>query len=538
VFYPKGRRREIELRLSTFGLRRGPHRLGRGVVGFEQSHIRRVRAAVEGLGPVFSSFGLYMGTRFDLLPEGDCHELGCIPDQTKPSSTTSIRNLIKAELGCWPEEVYRIFEEKPFASGLLYQQHLALLNDGQPVTVKLLRPEIEEFLQCDLDLLALLKGVFVQEAWADTNIENAIDDFSLALRSRIDFVQQASIAETLTSETGVFRMLKVPFVYRQLSTSKLLTVERLPGENLADLIRSQDGANGGHAGGRVDLTDLTHRLCVAWLHQALLGKDFPAEASPKEITILPNRQIAVTDGTFASLSISEKANLWNYLTAVVTEDPDRACFCLIKETVKGKNALSESELQQRFRQIVPFRDHDWTSNRGDNDLIARVIAQWRLASKSGYSFRPAASSFFRSLVAVTAIAQQLVTDGDILHQAFQDVRLIAGVERCREMLSTQQIGEQMDRYLAITMDLPQNLDRLLTTASEVGARPGLQVSNTVRRAGTQDSVSLPVLVLAMLGIVLLSHRLASLAGPWGSEISALTFVLLGAIVLRASTRRQ
>lgn len=106
------------------------------------------------------------------------------------------------------------------------------------------------------------------------------------------------------------------------------------------------------------------------------------------------------------------------------------------------------------------------------------------------------------------------------------------------MLSTQQIGEQMDRYLAIMMDLPQNLDGLLTTASEVGARPGLQVSNTVRRASTQDSVGLPVLVLAMVGIALLSHRLAGLAGQWGSEISALTFVLLGAILLRVSTRRR
>jgi ubiquinone biosynthesis protein len=446
--------------------------------------------------------------------------------------------LIKAELGCWPEEVYRIFEEKPFASGLLYQQHLALLNDGQPVTVKLLRPEIEEFFQCDLDLLTLLKGVFVEEAWANSNIENAIDDFCQALRSRIDFVQQASVAETLTSETGVFHMLKVPFVYRQLSTSKLLTVERLPGENLAELIRSQEGANGGHAGGRVDLTDLAQRLCVAWLHQALLGKYFPAEPAPGNITILPNRQIAVTDGAFASLSASEKANLWNYLNAVVTEDPDRACLCLMKETVKGKNALSESELSQRFRQIVPFRDHDWTSNRGDNDLIACVIAQWRLASKYGYSLHPAASSFFRTLVAVTSIAQQLAPDRDILHQAFQDVRLLAGVERCREMLSTQQMVEQMDRYLAMTMGLPQNLDSFLTMASEVGARPGLQVSNTVRRASTQDFVGLPVLVLAMVGIVLLSHRLASLAGPWGSEISALTFVLLGAILLRVSTRRR
>jgi len=137
----KQRQREVEQRLAMFGLRRGPHRLVRNAVAPEEDHIRRLRSALEGLGPVFVSFGLYLSTRVDLLAARECLELASLVDRAEASPTDAIRSLITQELGCSPEDAYLAFEENPFASSLLYQQHRAWLKDGQAVTVKLLHPE-------------------------------------------------------------------------------------------------------------------------------------------------------------------------------------------------------------------------------------------------------------------------------------------------------------------------------------------------------------------------------------------------------------
>src|SRR5260370_967924 len=93
----KSRRREIEQRLAAFGLTRGPRRLLRGerAASSEEARSRRLRSALEGLGPIFSSFGLYLSSRGDLWPAKDCLELATIPDRVDPTPLSAVKRLLK-----------------------------------------------------------------------------------------------------------------------------------------------------------------------------------------------------------------------------------------------------------------------------------------------------------------------------------------------------------------------------------------------------------------------------------------------------------
>ena len=81
----KGRHEEVLRLLEAHGLPRGPRRVARVEESREQerSRARRLRAALEALGPVFSSFGIYMATRVDLLPAEDRLELAAIENSLK-----------------------------------------------------------------------------------------------------------------------------------------------------------------------------------------------------------------------------------------------------------------------------------------------------------------------------------------------------------------------------------------------------------------------------------------------------------------------
>ena len=131
----KERRQEIVERLAAFGLKRGPRRLlhGTKTAADEHSRSRRLRLALESLGPTFSAFGLYMASRVDLFSTKNCLELAAIRDRGEVRSAATIKALVRHELGCEPEKAFTAFEESPFESRLLFQSHRARLRDGTAV---------------------------------------------------------------------------------------------------------------------------------------------------------------------------------------------------------------------------------------------------------------------------------------------------------------------------------------------------------------------------------------------------------------------
>ncbi len=535
----KLRQREVEERLAMFDLRPGPHRLMHKDGAFEKDRIRRLCTAFEGLGPIFSSFGLYMSTRVDLLKAKDCLALAALSDRGEESSSTAVANLIRHELGCAPGEVYRDFEEKPFASGLFSQQHRAWLRDGQPVTVRLVHPGAEELVYYDLQLLHLLKSAFLGDELSSSQIEGAIDDFGLLLQQRADLAAQGRALSKLAKDMEAFGILRVPFVHEELTTAKVLTLERLPGRSINQILTRDPTA-------RVSVTgigeeeeryDLAHRLCLAWLRQTLLGTLFPAEPSPSNITLLPNGQIAFTDGAFANLPADAKANLWEYLAAVVMEMPDRACSLLLKEMEDGRHPVSEHELRQRFRQLVPFRDSEWDYGCDNNNLAEYLFLHWRLTSRSGHVPRVHLPSFYRGLFMISTISQRLAPDRDALRDSFQNVRLLANAERLRKTLSIPDLTDQMDSYFGMMMDLPQRLDDVLTLGAMGSARLKVQMpdAHTSRRKKNSAAVQV-ALLLVLSAVVLLSHRFGIPATSWSGRLSALAFVLFGAWLLRSAGR--
>ena len=147
----KRRRREIAQHLARFGLRPSsrwwPSSRGRTHRG--EPHVQRVRAALEGLGPIFSAFGLYLSTRADLLPAQQCLELSAIPDRAAVTPAEAVRDLVQGELGTSLEETYPGFEAEPFESRLLFQAHRARLRNGQRVVVEVIHPEMVSGLETD-----------------------------------------------------------------------------------------------------------------------------------------------------------------------------------------------------------------------------------------------------------------------------------------------------------------------------------------------------------------------------------------------------
>ncbi len=90
---------------------------------------RRIRMAIEELGPTFIKLGQIMSVRRDMLPLQMIEELLRLTDSVKSVPFEEVRPLI--EDTCGPlSELCLLVDEEPFAAASLSQAHRAVMKDG------------------------------------------------------------------------------------------------------------------------------------------------------------------------------------------------------------------------------------------------------------------------------------------------------------------------------------------------------------------------------------------------------------------------
>src|SRR5262249_51524401 len=257
------------------------------------------------------------------------------------------------------------------------------------------------------------------------------------------------------------------------------------------------------------------------------------------LVVLPNKQIAFTGGVFASLPSDAKKNLWHYVIATSTEDPDKACSYLLRELMPEGRPIDENELQYRFREVVPFRDGGWSGSGVSSNLTEHLFVHWKLVSARGLRPQPHLLCFYRGLFQTLALARRLTPDSDALLEGLQDLRTITMLAQFQEMMELHTLSDNLDKYTTMMMHLPHKFDEALTRAVERSARLKVQGTRPARPHGQYSSSPVVIaLLLVLASVVLLSHHLtaAAVAGAWVDRISVIVFAVIGVLLLRAASR--
>jgi ubiquinone biosynthesis protein len=193
---------------------------------------RNLRAALEEAGGVFVKLGQVLSARADLLPADVIAELSRLQDHVAPADPGRIEALLTAELGAPPHAVFAWFEAAPVAAASIGQAHRARLATGEPVIVKVQRPDVAALVERDLDIVVrLARALQARAGWARRSAVLAMTrGFAAALREELDFGIEA---RNIAAVAGTSRV-RVPAVYGQWSTSRVLVLEHLDGVTVRD----------------------------------------------------------------------------------------------------------------------------------------------------------------------------------------------------------------------------------------------------------------------------------------------------------------
>ncbi|MET0800153.1 MAG: AarF/UbiB family protein [Actinomycetota bacterium] len=192
---------------------------------------KRLRSALEELGPTFCKLGQILSTRPDLLPPEYIEELATLQDNVPPLSEQDVVEVLEQELGVPWEDVFDHIDPAPLAAGTIAEVHRAVLATGDPVVVKVQRPKAREQIEQDLALLE----VFAEKVADRPGLRQVIDmhavfqHLSDSLHRELDFRQEASNIERMRGSIASYPRLRVPDVYGDLSTSRLLVMQDVQG---------------------------------------------------------------------------------------------------------------------------------------------------------------------------------------------------------------------------------------------------------------------------------------------------------------------
>jgi len=192
---------------------------------------KRLRAALEELGPTFAKLGQILSTRPDLLPPEFIEELATLQDDVPPLAEEQVVRVMEQELGVPWEDVFDHIDPRPLAAGTIAQVHRASLADGTKVVVKVQRPDAREQIEQDLALLE----VFSEKAADRPGLRHVVDmgavveHLSASLHRELDFRQEAENIRRMGGVITRFPRLRVPVVHADYSTSRLLVMQDIGG---------------------------------------------------------------------------------------------------------------------------------------------------------------------------------------------------------------------------------------------------------------------------------------------------------------------
>ncbi len=301
---------------------------------------------LEKLGPTFIKLGQLLSTRADLLPGPYLEALSRLQDQIEPFPYEEVDRIVSSELGVRISKAFAEFEREPLAAASLAQVHRAWMRDGRAVVVKVQRPEIRDQIVHDLESLEEMANFLDAHTEVGKRYEfgNMLIGLRRSLLRELDFKLEANNLISLAQNMREFERLIIPSPVDDFTTSRVLTMDYIPGKKITELtpLRLME----------IDGPGLARELFRAYLKQILLDGLVHADPHPGNVFLTDDNYIALLDlGMVTRLLPGFRDNLLRLLVAISEGRGEDVAEIAIRMG-EPKERFMKSEFKQRVAELV------------------------------------------------------------------------------------------------------------------------------------------------------------------------------------------
>ena len=410
---------------------------------------KRLRLALQELGPIFIKFGQLLSTRRDMVPEDIADELAILQDNVAPFPEQQAITLIEKALDDSIENLFAEFSPTPLASASVAQVHTATLKTGEDVVVKVIRPGIENIITQDI---ALLKSV---AAFVENNINQGkrlravevVNDYEYIIHDELNLMSEGANGTQLARNFENSDLLYVPKVYWDYCRINVLVMERIYGIPVSHIEELKAAG--------IDLKVLAERGVEIFFTQVFNHSFFHADMHPGNVYVSREhpeqpQYIALDCAIIGTLSKDDQYYLARNLLAIFKRDYRKVaelhveCGWVPPHTpINAFEATMRSVCEPIFEK--PLKDISFGM---------LLLQLFRTASRFNMEVQPSLVLLQKTLLNVEGLGKQLYPDLDLWENALPFLENWQR-ERLSPISNLKKLTEKLPEWLEHLPEIPE-----------------------------------------------------------------------------------
>jgi ubiquinone biosynthesis protein len=422
----------------------------------QASRGERLRLALEELGPIFVKFGQAVSTRRDLLPADIADELAKLQDRVPPFPGHLAREAVERALGKPIGEAFATFDERPLAAASIAQVHVATLRDGKDVVVKVLRPQMREVIERDLEVLYALAGLAARYSSDGKRLRplEVVAEYEKTILDELDLMREAANAAQLRRNFAGSPLLYVPEVHWDLCRVDVMVMERIHGVPISDMARLRAAGT--------DIAKLARNGVEIFFTQVFRHNFFHADMHPGNIFVLIDdpgnpRYAAIDFGIVGTLDPGDQHYLAENFLAVFDRDYRRVAQ-LHLESGWVPPGTRVDEMESAVRTVCePIFDKPLK----DISFGVILLRLFEISRRFNMPVQPQLILLQKTLLNVEGLGRDLYPELDIWSTASPILR-----DWMRERTSLRSVLKSLRAQWPQIVDAARNLPATLSTLSQ------------------------------------------------------------------------
>ena len=245
----------------------------------------QVREELQSLKGPIMKLGQMLSMQSQVLPEEVMHELANLQMRAPAMHPTLARAQFKAAYGKFPEELFAQFSAAPFAAASLGQVHNAVTKSGEQVAVKIQYPAIRSTIENDFKLL---RSISLPARLSKFSSEAVIAELEQGILKETDYVNEGKNLDFFREKLKPLSFVKIPTVFWDLTTDRVLTMSLVPGQPLSDFLSKENPSEQMR-------NQIGSRLLALFFYQVRHAHSIHADPHPGNYLIDPSGRIALVD---------------------------------------------------------------------------------------------------------------------------------------------------------------------------------------------------------------------------------------------------
>jgi predicted unusual protein kinase regulating ubiquinone biosynthesis (AarF/ABC1/UbiB family) len=486
-----------------------------------------IRNTLLDLGPTFIKVGQLFSTRADIFPSEYVEELSKLQDRVPAFSYEQVEGIIEQELGKKVPELFQSFEPVPLAAASLGQVHKAVLYSGEAVVVKVQRPGLKKLFEIDLQILKGIARYFQNHPkWGRGRDWIGIyEECCRILWEEIDYLNEGRNADAFRRNFRAYSWVKVPKVYWRYASSRVLTLEYVPGIKISQYDALEAAG--------IDRKAIARYGAQAYLHQLLNNGFFHADPHPGNLAVSADGALIFYDfGMMGKIKSNVREGLMETLFGIAQKNGDRVVQSLI-----DLGAIAPIDDMGPVRRSVQYMLDNFMDKPFENQSVAAISDDlYEIAYDQPFRFPATFTFVMRAFSTLEGVGKGLDPEFNFMEVAKPyAMELMSNQNGLEGNSFLNELSRQAVQVSSTALGLPRRLEDTLEKLERGDIRLRVRSVETERLLRRQSNIQLGTSYALMISgftlsatILLVNHYvwLAVLAGLIAAGISVILIRLL------------